>query len=78
LRLLRGDQSEVPAGGGELGLLVTVAEQPVVTNPMKALGKDVQDKPAEEVGGLEMEDLLLAAVCVVSPAKPYDSVGVVE
>lgn len=66
---------EVPPRRRELGRLVTVAEQAVVTDATKAARQDMKDKAAEQIGRLEGEGFLPAAVSVVAPAHADDAVA---
>jgi hypothetical protein len=59
---------------GELVFTLGVGEEPVATDPNEPLGQGMQEEPADELEGIEVEGAKTAASCVVLITERHDPV----
>src|SRR5262249_8999529 len=73
--LLLGSRRQQLADAGEFGLPISVGKKAVVPYALEAVGQNVKEKAAHELGRREGHELEARAVDVILPGKGAPSVG---
>ena len=73
-----GEHGEELAAPGELGLASAIGEQPEVADAHEAIGDDVEQEAADELGRLQRHHLEAVAVGVILPPEVDDAVSVAD
>lgn len=68
------NRAEQGAAALERGGILPVGMQPVVTDPLEAIGQDVHEVAAQELDGRQSHDSLPVATRAISPSESDDAV----